>query len=270
MKIYSQLIAIAILLYGCKNEPEKNVDTTQNAYEDAYITIEKKFDDALNKLSEIKDFNDFKVGTIDLDSLSVEDAQNLFNDLQSKEKPLNIKFKNSEALVVYDNLLAVFSSDKSKENKIKSMDFSPTNYSYLTKNNSRFSDLLKRKAFGNWAFKDNDSITAVEKKIIIADLEKDVNSLDVIKYLILIDDIVINKSKQKSSAEFYTGTIIMQVKFIDIATKEILARKVFNVENSETISVGADAGEDYIDTIILLDLMTEKVKALNEFFEFQP
>lgn len=270
MKKYFKLIAFIIFFYSCKNEPEKNVDTTQNAYNDAYVVVEKKFDSVLNKLSEIKDFNDFKVGTIDLDSLSVEDAQNLLKDLRVEEKPLNIKFNNNEALVVYDDLLAVFKSSKSKNNKQKNMDFSPRDYSLLTTHNSRFSDLLNRKANGNWDFKDNDSITSVEKNKIIHNLKQDVNNLEAIKYLILIDDIFINKSIQKSDTEFYTGTIIMQVKLIDIMTKEILARKLFNIENSETVPIGVDSPENFVDTVILANLMSEKIKALNEFFEFHP
>lgn len=270
MKIYIKLIVMAFIFYACKIEPKKNVDTTQNAYEEAYRSVEKKFDSILNKLSEIKDFNDFKIGTIDLDSLSVEANQNLLIDLRVEEKPLHKKFDNSDALVVYDNLLAVFENDKSKGDSIRNMDFSPSDYSLLTTRKSRFSDLLNRKSTGNWDFKNNDSITSLEKNNIIYKLKQDVNNLVAIKYLILIDDIFIDKSMQKNDSEFYTGTIVMQVKFIDIETKEILARKVFTIKNSETISVYVDSSESYIDNAILADLMSEKIKALNEFFEFQP
>ena len=271
MKTYLSLILLSLLLFACNNDPERNIDTTQNAYKEGYIAVEKKFDNVYNKLTQIKDFNDFKVGTVDLDSLSTEDSQNLLKDLRAEEIPLTLKFNNSEALVVHDDLMGVFKSDKSTKKLSLNMGISPRdNYSFLSTQSSQFSDLLNRKVNGNWDFKDNDSITIKEKNMIIYDLKQKVKYLDGVKYLILIDDIFIKQSKQKSDTEFYTGTIIMQVKFIDISTKEVLARKVFNIENTESISVGLEAGERHINSVILLNLMAEKIKSLNNFFGYEP
>ena len=270
MKTYLGLIIAVLFLLACKNEPEQNVDVIQNVYNEGYTAVEKKFDSIFNKLSEIKDFNNFKVGTIALDSLSAEERLNRWKYIRTKEKPLTTKFTNNEALIVYDDLLAVFKSDKNVRNRLLNMGFLPAgDYSFLSTRSSQFCSLIERRAKGAWDFKGNDSITLKKKNKIINSLKQKVNSLYAAKYLILIDDIFLEKSKQKNDTEFYTGIIIMQVKVIDIVTKKILARKVFTIENTEFISIDAEAGESYINTVILMDLMSEKIKILNEFFGYK-
>lgn len=269
-KTFGLIFISSLLFVSCKNEPEKNVDTKQNAYKEAYSAVEKRWNDFYSKLNSNKHFKNFKIGTIDLDSVSPHEAQTILMDLRAEERPLKLKFKSEEAFVVYDDLLAILKEEDNSPEKLLNMAISPSsNYSNFTTNSSPFKNMLLRRENGNWDFIENDSITTQEKNEIKNDLLTKVNALDKVKYLILIDDIIIKKSELVNDSEFYTGTIIMQIKCIDMATQKIFARKVFTIENSEKISVHQGAKEDYIDNSMAMDLMVKKVEILNTFFNFK-
>lgn len=263
-------LLLTVLLCSCKSEPKPNVDVLLNVYNQSYQSIEPKFDAFINKLEKMDAFIEFEMGTFDMDSINPLEARELLLKLKAEDIPVEKNYSTNELIVIYDDFLSVVKGDQNSIDKeLFNMGFLPAkDFSFLTTNSSEFGNLLYRKVYEKWSFTDNDSITLKQKNDVIGKMNKKVAKLDKVKYCLFVDDVIIVNSEQKNDSEFYSGTILMQAKLIDIETQEVLARKVFNIENNNTITVDSDATERFVDINIQMDLLYNKVLAMNTFFGF--
>jgi hypothetical protein len=262
------------LFWTCEQAEEKNVATALEVYNEVYDKNQEAFSGIIEQLQNLVKENNFELGTYDIENLEPEEIVSVTSLLQTEEVLLKSKISSYSILVIYDDFLSVL---KTKERKEKDQSLSNYNmaflrgsdFSFLTASRSPYGYLLKRKKQGTWdSIVTKDSISYNEKIRKERSIQRDIDKLKNLNYVLLIDDLFVMDSKRLSNNSFESGSIVMLTKLINLKSKKVETQKVFLIENSDEIKVATGGSEAFEKMNLRMDIMAKKVEQLNQFYKF--